>query len=481
MDSSHTTTTVTTDNTQHMDHKSQQYARSRWNGWNGNRCVDRKHYTQAIDFYTTAIHLYPYEYRYFVNRSYCWDQLHNFERALCDGHQALALDQHNSKCHFRVGRALKGLKRLREAEHHFLQVMRLEANTCHEAIDELTHVRTLAAIECGVGHTVASQVANRSKNIEDTIDTITKDQINLSYDKTNASSAKRVLSETQNNCLPKERSSEHSDVKHRIDVPLTHTNSYSSGKGCNPERNVLKKISDFLLNTNTDSNDNKSEDNLVFICEPIKRSIRENKRDPKNRFEDNKSIDSFGSEPEISNECNLKSGFNRRNGRRTESTDQMNAVWDDSKRNGSSFRSYNNSYNELNRKSEPTNVWRFKGLCVSNIIPNEHTKRQLRDILSTYGTIVAIHVIPERQTAVIHFDNPESPRVAMSRLQPSNEYYLWKTSGECYFWRTTGCNQYRSCRLKHIPANKGVDLQPWMQSKLQTRNKRYNRRAFEDF
>ena len=65
----------------------------------------------------------------------------------------------------------------------------------------------------------------------------------------------------------------------------------------------------------------------------------------------------------------------------------------------------------------PTNLWNFRGLYVSNIKANESTKQILHDILSEFGKVIHIELIVEREAAIANFDNPESPRIAMSRLQ----------------------------------------------------------------
>ena len=72
----------------------------------------------------------------------------------------------------------------------------------------------------------------------------------------------------------------------------------------------------------------------------------------------------------------------------------------------------------------PTNPWSFRGLYVSNVKPTEETKQVLLQILSGYGKVTLIDFIAESETAIINFDNPESPRKAMSCLQVSPLYVL---------------------------------------------------------
>ena len=48
--------------------------------------------------------------RFFGNRSYCYDRIQQYEKALKDAEKAIKLDQFWPKGHFRKGRALAGLK-----------------------------------------------------------------------------------------------------------------------------------------------------------------------------------------------------------------------------------------------------------------------------------------------------------------------------------------------------------------------------------
>ncbi|XP_062991909.1 tetratricopeptide repeat protein 31 isoform X2 [Elgaria multicarinata webbii] len=76
----------------------------------GNETAKQGRYQEAVLLFTEAIKLNPREYRFFGNRSFCYERLQCFTEALCDAQLALSLQPGWPKGLFRQGKALMGLK-----------------------------------------------------------------------------------------------------------------------------------------------------------------------------------------------------------------------------------------------------------------------------------------------------------------------------------------------------------------------------------
>lgn len=102
----------------------------------GIQLVKDGNYTKAIDVFSEAIRLDPKDYRYFGNRSYCYERLKLYPKALMDAETSIELSAACPKGYFRKGRALKGCSRYAEAEEAFQMVLQLD-NGCKEAVKEI--------------------------------------------------------------------------------------------------------------------------------------------------------------------------------------------------------------------------------------------------------------------------------------------------------------------------------------------------------
>ncbi|XP_067324555.1 tetratricopeptide repeat protein 31 isoform X2 [Anolis sagrei] len=92
----------------------------------GNDTAKQGCYQDAVLLFTEAIKLNPREYRFFGNRSFCYERLQCYAEALRDAQLALSLQPGWPKGLFRQGKALMGLKRYAEAARTFEELMRLE-------------------------------------------------------------------------------------------------------------------------------------------------------------------------------------------------------------------------------------------------------------------------------------------------------------------------------------------------------------------
>lgn len=139
--------------------------RSRQVAIRGNEMAGVGHYQEAVKLFTEAIKLNPNDYRFFGNRSYCYDRLGLFERALKDSEKAISLAPHWAKGYFRKGRALCGLKKYSESEEAFEIVLKLDKN-CTDAEQELFKVRTLQLTDMGFSKQQAETTINHYGNVQ---------------------------------------------------------------------------------------------------------------------------------------------------------------------------------------------------------------------------------------------------------------------------------------------------------------------------
>ncbi|GFY47023.1 tetratricopeptide repeat protein 31 [Trichonephila inaurata madagascariensis] len=122
--------------------------RSRQLALRGNEMANLGYYSEAAELFAEAIKLDPSDHRFYGNRSYCFDRLLLYEKALKDADKAIALSPVWPKGYFRRGRALLGLKKYAEAEQCFVEVMKRD-NDCVDAISELRKAKILQIMEKG--------------------------------------------------------------------------------------------------------------------------------------------------------------------------------------------------------------------------------------------------------------------------------------------------------------------------------------------
>ncbi|KAL9982579.1 hypothetical protein ACROYT_G004641 [Oculina patagonica] len=122
--------------------------RSRQVAVKGNEMANLGNYQAAVDLFTQAINLDAKDFRFFGNRSYCYDRMGQYEKALQDADVAISLAPDWPKGYFRRGRALAGLKLYSDAESSFAQVLKLDKH-CEDAMFELARVRVQQLEEMG--------------------------------------------------------------------------------------------------------------------------------------------------------------------------------------------------------------------------------------------------------------------------------------------------------------------------------------------
>ncbi len=137
----------------------------------GNEMANLGHYSTAIDLFTQAISLDPRDFRFFGNRSFCYDRLQQYESALKDANRAISLAKEWPKGYFRKGRALAGLKRYAEAETAFEDVLKLDKN-CEDAVEELHKTRISRLMEMGFNRPQCDAAIRQYGSVQSALDAL---------------------------------------------------------------------------------------------------------------------------------------------------------------------------------------------------------------------------------------------------------------------------------------------------------------------
>ncbi|XP_005100007.2 uncharacterized protein LOC101855261 [Aplysia californica] len=145
--------------------------RSRQLAVRGNEMAQVDQYTAAIQLFTEAISLDPVDFRFFGNRSYCYDRTKQYDKALRDAEKAIHLDKDWPKGYFRKGRALAGLKMFSDAEKAFMQVLKLDKN-CDDAVTELLEVRTHLLMDMGFSKSRSEAAIKKHDSVQAALDSL---------------------------------------------------------------------------------------------------------------------------------------------------------------------------------------------------------------------------------------------------------------------------------------------------------------------
>ncbi|MGH0167556.1 UNVERIFIED_CONTAM: hypothetical protein FKN15_058635 [Acipenser sinensis] len=114
----------------------------------GNQLASSGRFEVAVTYFTNAIKFNPKEYKLFGNRSFCYERLMQYDKALNDAEISLSLCPSWTKGYFRKGKALAGLQRYAEAVDALKEVLKLDS-TCADAAQELMRVQIIQLMEKG--------------------------------------------------------------------------------------------------------------------------------------------------------------------------------------------------------------------------------------------------------------------------------------------------------------------------------------------
>lgn len=126
----------------------------------GVRYANNGDFRTAIQCFTDAIRLFAFDYRYFLNRSFCHFYLAEYEDSLQDADQAVTLSEGHAtaKPQYRRAMSLMALGRLTEALAAFELVLQLD-NTCPVSEEKRRELRSFLLQEAGVTETTARIMA----------------------------------------------------------------------------------------------------------------------------------------------------------------------------------------------------------------------------------------------------------------------------------------------------------------------------------
>jgi hypothetical protein len=136
-----------------------------------NQKAEALKFNEAIDLFSQALVYNPSDYRFYVNRSYCYDSIQDYRSALRDAEIAIQIRSDWPKCHYRKGKALAGLKNYEEAEMALKKVISIEKD-CAEALTELWNVRYGAIVDMGYDASTANIYASQYDTIKEALDAL---------------------------------------------------------------------------------------------------------------------------------------------------------------------------------------------------------------------------------------------------------------------------------------------------------------------
>ena len=146
----------------------------------GNKLAELGHYNAAVDLFTEAIRLHRDDYRYHANRSFCYDRLRQYDRALRDANTAIRLASKWAKGYFRKGRALAGLKQYNDAELAFEEVLKLDKR-CIDATQELERIRVQQLMDMGFSRVRSESAIRKYIKIRPALDSLLAGKLEGEY------------------------------------------------------------------------------------------------------------------------------------------------------------------------------------------------------------------------------------------------------------------------------------------------------------
>ncbi|CAL4124280.1 unnamed protein product, partial [Meganyctiphanes norvegica] len=371
----------------------------------GNEAANVGQYAVAVRLFTDAINLDPNDHRFFGNRSYCYDQLGQYEEALNDAEKAIKIAPHWPKGHFRKGLALKGLTKYIESERAFEQVLQLDKG-CEEAQMELINVRISRIVEMGFTEQEAKQAIKKHIHVQPAVDALMSGEFRETMDDVFYSDDddEFIPSVTKTETLPKE-------VK-KVVQPQ-------------PKKDSIPTV---VVQNNTTPNKSTSPKNPKGLTSLWVGNILP-------EVTEKMIIQLFSKQGQVTSVRLLKEKF-------------------------CAFV----NFSDKNAAARALDALQGQDLCGQNLLikfPDNPIVNGAQDIIirkNKSTTVVKTSPSPTAATTT-------APTITTAKVT-KNQINMIRPKGpvngdECYFYRTTGCVFGDSCKFKHISKNKGVDRKPW--------------------
>ncbi|XP_035802374.2 uncharacterized protein si:dkey-33c12.4 [Amphiprion ocellaris] len=139
----------------------------------GNKYASAGEFSMAVKYFTDAIKYNPTEFKLFGNRSFCFEKLQEYDKALTDAELSLGICPGWVKGLFRKGRALAGLKRYEEATQAFREVLKMDSS-CAEAAQELMRVQITRLMDFGFTREQSSNALIIHGTVEKALEVLSK-------------------------------------------------------------------------------------------------------------------------------------------------------------------------------------------------------------------------------------------------------------------------------------------------------------------
>ncbi|XP_041636066.1 STI1-like protein [Cheilinus undulatus] len=139
----------------------------------GNKFAGAGDFSMAVKYFTDAIKYNPTEFKLFGNRSFCFEKMQEYEKALADAELSLSMRPGWVKGLFRKGRALAGLKRYNEACLTFREVLKLDGSYA-EAAQELMRVQITQLMGYGFSREQSSNALIIHGTVERALEVLSK-------------------------------------------------------------------------------------------------------------------------------------------------------------------------------------------------------------------------------------------------------------------------------------------------------------------
>ncbi|RWS06208.1 uncharacterized protein B4U79_04176 [Dinothrombium tinctorium] len=370
-----------------------------------NNCALKNDYEAAISFYSKAIDLNANDFRFYCNRSLCYENMKKFENALKDAEKAIELNPYRPKPYFRKARAMLALKSYEEAEEAFKNVLKIDPN-CEATINEMLNLRIITLREIGFDIDAALLAAKRCTSIAEAIDFV----VNI-----------ELLS-----MKAEQKTTEKTDSKEQLMTRGSINDLKSDTTLADSECKILKTKRNMQSDDNSLFRKLNSRSSLHLL--PHQNSLMLSKQTAKSIFQ-TKPHDGptnlFGYKALWVGNVSPKTN-----------TAMMHAL----------FAKYG--------KVIFVKILKDK-FCAFVNYDNPYAPRKA--VANLYGTTVegiSNEWRPLKFRFVPSTEQPDSNRSHCTQIRSGNK--------ECYFWRTTGCNVGDNCKLRHKSICKGIDFQPWM-------------------
>ncbi|RWS13430.1 uncharacterized protein B4U79_13599 [Dinothrombium tinctorium] len=372
-------------------------------------------FTEALHLLSSAIAIRESDYRYFVNRGYCFARLKQFDAAVNDFDAALRLNPNSAKALFLKARTLTDLNLFLKAEHTFREVLAL--NVFESEVNfELLLLRFLAAKHNGFDETIAYRAANKCESVNQTIETlrklrpVSKDVLshsNLTHFSTND------LSPSINCCS--QRSDSRSDDDNLLIVKEIAIDSKTS------ENEILNEILNHCTNKKALS------ENIEIACKLLRDLQLCDYLDTATNLFDFKAV-------HISN---LSQSYSK--------VDVF-----------CMFSKYGTVL-KVSMLKTASNVDYWEA-----IVDYDNPESPIKAVTHCFHSPLFNSFDASSKSLIKVRFCPSELQKKNGILKMAEAVELTKAKKECFFWRSPkGCTQRRNCAFRHIRINRAVDTNPW--------------------